>query len=129
MIVANSQPATYRLRSQRDFRSVYGRGRRASGEWLTVVVWLRRPGEIPAPRVGLSVSKDHGGAVRRNKLKRILREAFRMERAGMPANVDVVLIPKKRDDNMPLAEIRIELPRLIEKALRAPKRPPRRRPR
>ncbi len=129
MTASNTQPATYRLRSQRDFRSVYGRGRRASGDWLTVVVWLRRPGEIPAPRIGLSVSKDHGGAVRRNKLKRVLREAFRMERAGMPPNVDVVLIPKKRADNMPLHEVRIELPTLIEKALRAPKRPPRRRPR
>lgn len=129
MILANTQPATYRLRSQRDFRSVYGRGRRASGDWLTVVVWLRRPGEIPAPRVGLSVSKEHGGAVRRNKLKRVLREAFRMERADMPSNIDVVLIPKKRADNMPLAAIRSELPKLIEKALRAPKRPPRRRSR
>jgi ribonuclease P protein component len=129
VISDNTQPATYRLRSQRDFRGVYGRGRRASGAWLTVVVWLRRPGEIPAPRVGLSVSKDHGGAVRRNKLKRVLREAFRHERADMPANIDVVLIPKKRDDNMPLAEVRTELPELIQKALRAPKRPPRRRPR
>lgn len=129
MIAAQTQPATLRLRTQRDFRSVYGRGRRASGDWLTVVVWLRRPGEIPAPRVGLSVSKEHGGAVRRNKLKRVLREAFRMERAGMPPNVDVILIPKKRDDNMPLAGVRAELPKLIEKALRAPKRPPRRRPR
>jgi ribonuclease P protein component len=77
----------------------------------------------------LSVSKAHGGAVRRNKLKRVLREAFRMERAGMPANIDVVLIPKQREDNMPLAAIRSELPKLIEKALRAPKRPPRRRSR
>lgn len=46
----------------------------------------------------------------------------------MPANVDVILIPKKRDDNMPLSAIKQELPRLIEKALRAPKRAPRRRP-
>jgi ribonuclease P protein component len=122
------QPAAFRLRSQRDFRSVYSRGRRASGDWMTVVVWLRRPGEIPAARIGLSVSKEHGGAVRRNKLKRVLREAFRHERVAMPDNIDVILIPKKRDDNMPLAEVRIELPRLIAKALRAPKRPPRRRP-
>jgi len=123
--VAYTQPAAFRLRTQRDFRSVYGRGRRASGDWLTVVVWLRRKDEIPAPRIGLSVSKDHGGAVRRNKLKRVLREAFRLERHIMPDNVDVVLIPKKRDDNMPLAAIRSELPVLIEKALRAPKRPQR----
>ena len=66
--------------------------------------------------------------MRRNKLKRILREAFRTERSAMPANVDVILIPKKRDDDMPLGAIKHELPRLIEKALRAPKRAPRRRP-
>ena len=49
-----TQPASHRLRTQRDFRSVYGRGRRASGEWLTVVVWPRRAGEVLAARVGVS---------------------------------------------------------------------------
>lgn len=117
MIPGLTQSASCRLRSQRDFRGVYSRGGRAHGSWLTVVVWRRRQGEVPAPRVGLSVSKDHGGAVRRNKLKRILREAFRHERPGLPQDIDVVLIPKKRDDDMPLAEVRRELPKLVRKAL------------
>ena len=125
-----TQPASHRLRTQRDFRSVYGRGRRASGEWLTVVVWPRRAGEVLAARVGVSVSKDHGGAVRRNKLKRLLREAFRLERQRMPQDLDVVLIPKRRDDNVPLAALRAELVRLVEKARHARPRPrARRRPR
>lgn len=123
MIPSATQPASYRLRTQRDFRSVYGRGRRASGEWLTVVVWPRRPGELPAPRIGVSVSKSHGGAVRRNKLKRLLREAFRLERHRMPSDIDVVLIPKQRDDNVPLQGLRDELVGLIEKARRAKPRP------
>lgn len=113
-------PGSLRLKTQRDFRSVYGRGRRASGEWVTVVVWPRRAGEVPAPRLGLSVSKEHGGAVRRNKLKRVLREAFRLERDRMPPNCDVVLIPRRRDDDLPLAALRIELPRLVEKAFHKP---------
>ena len=118
-------PGSLRLKTQRDFRSVYGRGRRASGDWVTVVVWPRRAGEVPAPRLGLSVSKEHGGAVRRNKLKRVLREAFRLERDRMPPNCDVVLIPRRRDDDLPLAALRIELPRLVEKAFHKPS--PRRR--
>jgi len=121
-----TQPASLRLRTQREFRSVYGRGRRASGEWLTVVVWPRRAGEVPAARIGVSVSKEHGGAVRRNKLKRLLREAFRLERHRMPADLDVVLIPKRRDDNVPLQPLREELVRLIERARRAKPRPRRR---
>lgn len=117
---ATTLPGTLRLKTQRDFRSVYGRGKRASGDWVTVVVWPRRAGEVNAPRLGVSVSKDHGGAVRRNKLKRVLREAFRLERDRMPQSCDVVLIPKRRDDNLPLSALREELPRLIEKAFHKP---------
>ncbi|MCB9880094.1 MAG: ribonuclease P protein component, partial [Planctomycetes bacterium] len=89
-------PARLRLKTQRQFRAVYQRGGRAGGAWLTVVAWPRHDPTPGGPRVGLSVSKDHGGAVRRNKLKRILREAFRLERHRLPQQLDVVLIPKVR---------------------------------
>ena len=122
-------PGRLRLKSQGDFRAAYGRGRRASGHWVTVVVRPHRTGERPdpTPRVGVSVSKEHGRAVRRNKIKRLLREAFRLERARLPQGVDVVLIPKRRDEPLPLVELRRELSRLVEKALRSPPRGPRRR--
>ena len=129
MTSATTLPSGLRLKTQRDFRAVYGRGRRASGDWVTVVVWPRRDGEVSAPRLGLSVSKDHGGAVRRNKLKRVLREAFRLERARMPQSCDVVLIPKRRDDDLPLRELRAELVRLVEKAFHKPATRRRGRPR
>ena len=102
-------PRTRRLRTQQDFRRVYQRGRRASGQWLTVVGLPMAGTDV---RVGLSVSKDHGGAVRRNKLKRLLREAFRLERENLPKGLDLVLIPRRRDDDFPLSALRAELPRL-----------------
>lgn len=116
-------PVARRLVTQHHFRAVYQRGRRASGAWLTVVALLRRgaPGTEPPShvRLGVSVSKDHGGAVRRNKLKRLLREAFRLERHRLPAGLDLVLIPRQRDDDFPLALLRAELVQLVERALQS----------
>jgi ribonuclease P protein component len=122
--------ARQRLRSQREFRRVYQRGQRASGQWLTVVVFRLPAGDDPgASRLGVSVSKDHGGAVRRNKLKRLLREAWRLERHHLPLAVDAVLIPRPRAENFPLAALRDELVALVRRALQKAPEHRRRRPR
>lgn len=111
-------PRHARLIRQVDFRRVYGRGARAHGR-VMVVVGLQRDRRGSAPivdhRLGLAVSKEHGGAVRRNKLKRILREAFRLERPGLPGSFDLVLIPRKRDGHLELTEARRELVALVRK--------------
>ena len=69
----------------------------------------------PGHRLGVSVSKAHGRAVRRNKIKRILREAFRLERPTLPGRFDVILIPRQRTGKYDLTEIRAELVRLMRK--------------
>lgn len=58
---------------------MYAQGVRRSGGPLTVFV---RPNGLPEHRLGLSVGRRVGGAVVRNRIKRLLREAFRHRRAG-----------------------------------------------
>jgi len=120
---ARKTPASHRrLKTQRHFRRVYQQGRRASGQWMTAVACFgpRRPATNAGPRLGVSVSKDHGGAVRRNKLKRLLREAFRLERHQFPPDLDLVLIPRQRVEDFPLEAMRRELVDLVERVQRAP---------
>jgi ribonuclease P protein component len=52
------------------------------------------PNGLPYPRLGLSVSKRLGGAVVRNRWKRLLREAFRQVRPQLPVGVDLIVIPR-----------------------------------
>ena len=116
-------PAAARLRTARQFQRVYQRGARAAGEFMTVVVLRQRQGQ--GARLGVSVSKDHGGAPRRNKIKRLLREAFRHERHALPKNLDVVLIPRTRPGKLRLSDLRRELVELLARIADAPPRPPR----
>ena len=82
----------YRLRRTVDFERVYRRRRSASDDRLIVFVCKN---ELAYTRVGLSVSKKVGGAVRRNRWKRLLREAFRLNRLRLPAGVDLVVVPRQ----------------------------------
>lgn len=52
------------------------------------------PNKIGHPRLGMTVGKRHGNAVQRNRLRRLLREAFRLEQHNLPGGFDYLLVPK-----------------------------------
>ncbi|MDX6570294.1 MAG: ribonuclease protein component, partial [Gaiellales bacterium] len=58
------------------FDAVYRRGRSAASRHLVVYTFPREAGDTEEARLGLSVSRKVGGSVERNRLKRLLREAF-----------------------------------------------------
>jgi ribonuclease P protein component len=69
---------------------VFDAGRRAHGRYLTV---LATPSEGPVTRLGIVASRKLGGAVVRNRAKRLIREVFRSQNPPAVA-CDLVVIPK-----------------------------------
>lgn len=103
-----------RLWRARDFARVYRQGSRARGPSLTVVLV---PNDLEHPRLGLSVGKRcWKRAVRRNRVRRLFREAFRLSVPELPA-VDLVMIGSTPGLEPELAVIRHELVQLARRAL------------
>ena len=82
---------TRRLKGVRAFARVFGGRCSASNKYLVIYA---ASNDLPYPRLGLTVGKRHGNAVRRNRIKRLLREAFRLEGDTLPAGYDFVCVPR-----------------------------------
>ncbi len=117
-------PRRDRLLRHADFERVYKQGRRHFSASITVFYLERReaPPGVTGLRVGFTVGRALGGAVQRNRIKRRMREAVRLNRVWPGAPVDVVINPKKVvltiDFNSVLNEVRQAFV-IIEKKLAA----------
>lgn len=80
--------ARHRISHKRDFDAAYRQGIRRVHGALAVYA---RPNGLPESRLGLSVGKRVGNAVRRGRVKRMIREAFRLIRPEMPPGYDLVV--------------------------------------
>lgn len=83
-----------RLTGTRQFRAVYEGGRRVSRGGL--VLWSL-PNGLGHSRLGLSVPRHVGGAVARNRIKRRLRESFRLAHADLPPGYDFVIAVQRHE--------------------------------
>src|SRR5690349_13379738 len=116
----DTEPTSFRFRPEEhlrrgaDFRRAYDRRRSASDPWLIVYAC---PNGLPHLRLGLSVSRKVGPAVRRNRLRRLYREAFRLTRHLLPTGLDLVLIPRG-PAVPPLAALVEALPKLVAQVAR-----------
>ncbi len=87
-------PKSHRVRSRIDFSAVFESGIRQSKGPLTAVAV---PTQQKTARLGLSVSRRVGTAPRRNRIKRLLRESFRLMQHDFPKAYDIVLIVRPHE--------------------------------
>jgi ribonuclease P protein component len=107
-------PPECRLRSPADYERIYAGKQRFSDTRLLVYAAANSEGAL---RAGFSVSRKHGGSVVRHRLKRLLREAYRLVRAELPAGLDLVVIPQSGAIST-MQEYQWSLERLARKAAR-----------
>jgi ribonuclease P protein component len=106
-----------RLSRSADFDRVFRHGRSHAGREFVLYVFPR--GEGDEPRLGLSVSRKVGGAVERNRVKRLLREAFAIDGDRLPAGTDAVVVARHEANGLAeregLAGVRRALGQLLER--------------
>ena len=106
------------VRRPADFTRAFAKGRRAGDDALVVYVVENMLGWS---RLGLSISKKVGNAVRRNYIRRRIREAFRTSKSDLPANLDIICVAKPPAGN-PEYDLPSAFPTLVRKAIRCPPR-------
>jgi ribonuclease P protein component len=115
---ARPKPGRARLTRSADFDRVIRRGRSHASRELVLYVFPRE--EPGPPRLGLSVSRKVGGAVQRNRVKRLLREAFATEGSRLPEGTDAVVVARREAwdlaERQGLAGVREALGELVARA-------------
>ena len=98
------------LRSK-DYRRVYDNGVRFSGPLFTAF-FLASP-DAAGPRIGFTTPRALGKSVRRNRMKRRMREAMRLELPGIGAQWDIVINPRKALHDAPWENVQKEVRKLV----------------
>jgi ribonuclease P protein component len=121
-VPAGRAPRRRRLSRSAEFERVYRQGRSKGNRYLVLYAFPRddesSERDEDGPRLGLSVSRRVGGAVDRNRIKRVLREAFWAEAERLPAGSDYVVVarPDARDlaEREGAAAVRATLAELVD---------------
>lgn len=101
-----------RVRKRKDYSRIYKNGARLYYENFLVLI---HPNEEGARRLGITVGKRIGNSVKRNRIKRLLREFFRLHKDSLPAGADIVITVRKDVSARSLQEITRELESLSQK--------------
>lgn len=97
----------------RDFRRLYKRGRSFVG--ASIVMYIGK-GRSDTVRIGITVGKKIGNAVKRNRVRRVIREAFRMTAPFIKTGLDIIIVARTRALFLKSTDIQKEMIRQLKKA-------------
>lgn len=117
-MTASFRPAEH-VRQRRDFERAYQMGGKVSGRFMTL---FAVPNDRGAARLGIAATRKIGGAVIRNRAKRLARELFRQHKPQAPC--DFIVIPRREFVDAPLPTLEREFTNLVERVARAPRGKP-----
>ena len=103
-------PKDERLLNRKDFVNLNRLGKRYRAKHFTVIF---KENGLGISRLGITVSKKIGNAVKRNRVKRHIREFFRTNKNRFPNGFDVVIIANRGADDLMYLKIKEELGEII----------------
>jgi ribonuclease P protein component len=102
-----------RVRRRVEYQQIYERGVRTHGRYLTLFTLSN---DLPVGRLGIAATRKLGGAVERNRAKRLIREVFR--RNKLAPGFDIVVIPKRELLDASLTALETEFRHTLERSIR-----------
>jgi ribonuclease P protein component len=120
-VIAEGQALNYpkacRIHLKKDFEYLRERSKKNFVPPLVVYTKTSRL-ELPHARLGLSVSSKQGNAVRRNRIKRILREEFRRNSKRAQLNLDILVVTAQKVEDE--AKLRDSFKQIMDSLISAP---------
>lgn len=110
---------TYRIKKNSDFQIVFQKGKSTANRQFVIYI-LKKPGQANF-RIGLSVSKQIGRAVTRNRVKRLVRETFNQLKEDLPSEYDFVIIARKPAAMMNFHQVKNSIIHIFKLAKLLPK--------
>jgi len=92
---------TVPLRKNSDFMRVYKKGRYYAGKYMVLYTLANKTGKI---RLGISVSKKLGKSVSRNRIRRLIRENYRLRETSISQGIDLIFNARKTE-NFPTYDV------------------------
>ena len=101
-----------RISKRSEFRYISNFGKKLEDKYFIVLFCI---GQTERSRLGLTVSRKVGNAVKRNRVKRLLREYFRLNRQKLDGNWDINIIAKKDAADLTLDQVFLSLNGILQK--------------
>ncbi len=107
------QPHSKRLKKSWEFQRVYTKGRKYWDNYFVIYVYRT---QLLQTRLGITVSKKVGKSVQRNRMKRLIREAFRELKPRLLPQNDIVVVGRKAACQLTAQHVEVSLRKLFNRA-------------